>query len=97
MIKLFFIIWVLIGVVVVIYGIIQKKKYAYRSPATFENLIIIIVCIIIWPISLNLILNYVVSIIRIASSKISLLQESSSLLFTEAVSHLISVTKAIVT
>lgn len=59
MIKIIVILWILVGIGVVLYGIHKKKKYGYICPATTSVLIIIVASIIIWPLTIVMILNFI--------------------------------------
>lgn len=59
MIKSILMLWILVGIGIVLYGVHKKKQYGYITPLTFGTLIIIVVSPIIWPITLMQILNLI--------------------------------------
>ena len=59
MMTIIIMLWIFIGILVVLYGIQKKKQYGYISPSTIGNFIIILVSVIIWPLSIINIINFV--------------------------------------
>jgi len=59
MMKFVLILWILVGIGIVRYSIHKKREYGYISPVTIGTSILIVVSIIIWPITLVNILNFI--------------------------------------
>ena len=59
MVKFVLILWILVGIRIVRYSIHKKREYGYISPVTIGTSILIVVSIIIWPITLVNILNFI--------------------------------------
>ena len=59
MITIIMMLWILVGIGVVFYGIQKKKQYGYISPATMGTLTIILVSVIIWPLAIVNIVTFV--------------------------------------
>lgn len=59
MIGLGILLWVLSGIVVVVYGIRVKEKYGFGSQFNLANLMIVVLGIIIWPHTLLMIIQNV--------------------------------------
>lgn len=56
---LILLIWILIGIAVVIYGIKMKSKYGYISQYNIATLIIMVVSVIVWPYALGSIIKLI--------------------------------------
>lgn len=55
----FIMLWILVGIGVVLYGIQKKKQYGYISHGTIGTLIIVLVSIVIWPLTILNIVHFV--------------------------------------
>jgi hypothetical protein len=59
MVTIVLIIWLLVGIGVIIFGIKKKKKYGYRSRFHIGSLVIMVVAAFIWPLVIILIIKFI--------------------------------------
>lgn len=57
--KLIMLVWMLVGIAVVIYGIKVKARYGYLSEYTITNLIVMIISAIVWPYTVTSIIRLI--------------------------------------